>query len=178
MNLKRLLIIYVDDFKLAGTEANLEKGWALLRTKLNIGPEGPLGMYLGCNQKREQITLHGGILANCVIYDMESFLEQCVNKYLEVAPVGTKMKEAKTPFLQDEGDHGQSRNPTANTGKCCEWCGYVASNAVSQVGGDGTHPNLRPREQFLWSQPREQFLWLKMKMMVCVDNLRMPQLAS
>ena len=94
-------------------------------------------MYLGCNQKREQITLHGGILANCVIYDMESFLEQCVNKYLEVAPAGTKMKEAKTPFLQDEGDHGQSRNPTANTGKCCEWCGYVAS-AVSQVGGDGT----------------------------------------
>ena len=116
--LKLLLIIYVDDFKLAGPESNIEKGWALLRTKLNIGPEGPLGMYLGCNQRREQMTLHGGVLANCAIYDMESFLEQCVNRYLEVAPVGTKMKEAKTPFLQDEGDHGPSRNPTTNTGKC------------------------------------------------------------
>jgi hypothetical protein len=138
MDLKLLLIIYVDDFKLAGPEENMDKGWALLRTKLIIGPEGPLGMYLGCNQKREQMTLHGGILANCVIYDMESFLEQCVNKYLEVAPKNTKMKEAKTPFLQDEGNHGESRNPTTNEGKCCDWCGYVANHAVSQVGGDGT----------------------------------------
>ena len=80
------MIIYVDDFKLAGPEANLEAGWALLRTKLNIGPEGPLGMYLGCNQRREQMTLHGGILANVVMYDMECFLEQCVQSYLEVAP--------------------------------------------------------------------------------------------
>ena len=122
MHLKLLLIIYVDDFKLAGPEENMDKGWALLRTKLIIGPEGPLGMYLGCNQKREQITLHGGILANCVIYDMESFLEQCVNKYLEVAPRNTKMKEAKTPLLQDEGNHRNSRNPTTNQGKCCD-CG-------------------------------------------------------
>ena len=93
--LKLLLIIYVDDFKMAGPESNLEAGWALLRTKLNIGPEGPLGMYLGCNQRREQMTLYGGILANVVIYDMESFLEQCVQRYVEVAPKGTKLKEAK-----------------------------------------------------------------------------------
>ncbi len=93
---------------------NLEKGWALLRTKLNIGPEGPLGMYLGCNNTRVVITLHGGIKANAVFYDMESFLEQCVGRYLEAAPPGTKMKEAKTPFLHDEGTHSPSRNPTKN----------------------------------------------------------------
>ena len=90
--LKLLLIIYVDDFKMAGPEENLDAGWALLRTKLSIGPEGPLGMYLGCNQRREQMTIHGGIQANVVIYDMESFLEQCVQRYLEVAPEGTKLK--------------------------------------------------------------------------------------
>jgi hypothetical protein len=43
--LQLLLIIYVDDFKLVGPEQNIEIGWALLRTELNIGPEGPLGMY-------------------------------------------------------------------------------------------------------------------------------------
>ncbi len=37
--LKLLLIIYVDHFKLAGPEENLVKGWALLRTKRTIGPE-------------------------------------------------------------------------------------------------------------------------------------------
>ena len=110
--LKLLLIIYVDDFKLAGPEKNIDAGWALLRSKLNIGPEGPLAMFLGCNQRRDTIKLHGGILANVVIYDMESFLEQCVLRYLEVAPKGTKMREAKTPFLHDEGKHGPSRDPT------------------------------------------------------------------
>ena len=74
--LKLLLIIYVDDFKLAGPEENLEKGWALLRTTLTIGPEGPLGMYLGCNQQRESMTLYDGGTANVVIYDMTSFLSQ------------------------------------------------------------------------------------------------------
>ncbi len=92
--LKLLLIIYVDDFKMAGPEANLDEGWELIRTKLNIEPEGPLGMYLGCNQRREQMTLYGGILANVIICDMESFLEQCVQRYLEVAPKGTKLREA------------------------------------------------------------------------------------
>ena len=54
-----LLIMYVDDFKLAGPEQNLDAGWALLRTNVNIGPEGPLAMYLACNQRRETMTLHG-----------------------------------------------------------------------------------------------------------------------
>ncbi len=139
--LKLLLIIYVDDFKMAGPEGNLDAGWALLRTKLNIGPEGPLGMSLGCNQRREQMTLYGKIIANVVIYDMESFLEQCVARYLEVAPKGTKMKEAKTPFLHDEGKHGPARDPTKVKGTRCVWCDSIApfdgQDAEPKVGGDG-----------------------------------------
>ena len=137
--LNLLLVIYVDDFKMAGPEANMDKGWALLRTKLNIGPEGPLGMYLGCNQRREQMILDKGILADVVIYDMESFLEQCVARYLEVAPKGTQMREAKTPFLHDEGKHGPSRDPTKVKGTQCVWCAYVTpsstTDAESKVGG-------------------------------------------
>ncbi len=135
-----LLIIYVDDFKLAGPEENSSKGWALLRTKLNIGPEGPLGMYLGCNQKRESMTLYDGATANIVIYDMESFLAQCVERYLQCAPTGTKMKRASTPLLHDSGDFGPARNPTEDVGAHCEWCGFVAGSTVSQVGGDSGSP--------------------------------------
>ena len=36
--LKLLLVIYVDDLKLAGPEENLTKGWEMLRSKLNIEP--------------------------------------------------------------------------------------------------------------------------------------------
>jgi hypothetical protein len=42
--LKLFLTIYVDDFKLAGPEENLEKGWALLRQKIEIGPTSRGGM--------------------------------------------------------------------------------------------------------------------------------------
>ena len=80
-------------------------------------------------------------MANVVIYDMESFLEQCVSRYLEVAPKGTKMREAKTPFLHDEGKHGPSRDPTKIKGSRCVWCDYVTPDVVpdagSTVGGDG-----------------------------------------
>jgi hypothetical protein len=59
---------------------------------------------------------------------------------LEVAPKGTKMREAKTPFLHDEGKHGPSRDPTQVKGVRCVWCDYVTPPAVpagSTVGGDG-----------------------------------------
>ena len=46
--LKLLLVIYVDDLKLAGPSENLAKGWEMLRTVLRIEPETDLGLYLGC----------------------------------------------------------------------------------------------------------------------------------
>ena len=46
--LKLFLVVYVDDFKLSGPEEHLKEGWALLRRSLNIEPEQPLGLYLGC----------------------------------------------------------------------------------------------------------------------------------
>ena len=86
------------------------------------------------------MTLYGGILANVVIYDMESFLEQCVQRYLEVAPKGTKLKEAKTPFLHDEGNHDLSRDPTQCRGLRCALCDYITPEgnecAESKVRGD------------------------------------------
>jgi hypothetical protein len=67
--LRLLLTVYVDDFKLAGPEENLEKGWALLRQQIDIGPSSRVGMYLGCSIVKEKITLKNGTNANAVIYD-------------------------------------------------------------------------------------------------------------
>ena len=53
--LKLLLTVYVDDFKMAGPHAHLDDGWALLRSRLDIGPESSSGMYLGCNVIKGQI---------------------------------------------------------------------------------------------------------------------------
>ena len=45
---RHLLVIYVDDFKLAGPKDSMKAAWASLRVKLDIEPELPLGLYLGC----------------------------------------------------------------------------------------------------------------------------------
>ena len=47
--LKLFLVLYVDDFKLAGPTANLPAGWTLLRKHLSIEQSTPVGLYLGCD---------------------------------------------------------------------------------------------------------------------------------
>ena len=46
--LKLLLVIYVDDLKMAGPTQNLKEGWSLLRQAIEIEPEVDSGLYLGC----------------------------------------------------------------------------------------------------------------------------------
>ena len=46
--LKLMLSIYVDDFKMSGPIENMEKGWALLRSKIDMEDPTPVGLYLGC----------------------------------------------------------------------------------------------------------------------------------
>ena len=66
--LNLLLVVYVDDFNMAGPKGNLKKGWELLRTKLEIEPETGLGLYLGCNQIKGTATL-GGVPVNTVLIE-------------------------------------------------------------------------------------------------------------
>ncbi len=49
--LRLLLSIYVDDFKLAGPIGNLDGGWELLRKLIEMEDPGPVGLYLGCQQR-------------------------------------------------------------------------------------------------------------------------------
>jgi len=47
--LKVLLIVYVDDFKMSGPEASMAKAWEKLRKGLVIEDPSPAGKFLGCN---------------------------------------------------------------------------------------------------------------------------------
>lgn len=44
--------VYVDDFKVAGPENNMKKGWSLLRRVIATGDSTNLGKYLGCGHER------------------------------------------------------------------------------------------------------------------------------
>ena len=99
--LQLVLVVYVDDFKMAGPQKNLAQGWSMLRTRLKIEPETGLDMYLGCNQSKGNVTLGNGHRVTTVTYDMEQFLRSCVDRYLEVAG-DVKLNKVVTPELHEE----------------------------------------------------------------------------
>ena len=82
--MKLLLVIYVDDLKMAGPTANLPKGWSMLRKELRLEEETPLGLYLGCRISKGEAVLHDRTKVNTVTYDMETYLEMTVKKYCDV----------------------------------------------------------------------------------------------
>ena len=53
-----LLVIYVDDFKMAGPKDNMKKGWGGINQVLDMDPAEVFGRYFGCNHHEgEQVTL-------------------------------------------------------------------------------------------------------------------------
>ena len=116
--LRLFLVVYVGDFKMAGPKDNLDKEWSLLRKGLDIEPPVPIGVYLGCSH--EEVTMKiGDITARTMSYNMEDFLSSCVDRYLELAGNGVKLKTVATPFLaEDQGTSPQGA--PCEPGPCCE----------------------------------------------------------
>ena len=46
--LKLLLGVYVDDFKMSGPSENIDEGWKLISSKIDMDTPEPAGRYLGC----------------------------------------------------------------------------------------------------------------------------------
>ena len=49
--LRLLLVVYVDDFKLAGPKEHLSKGWELINSAVDIGEPEAYDRYFGCHHK-------------------------------------------------------------------------------------------------------------------------------
>ena len=81
-------------------------------------------MYLGCNVIKRDITLPNGVQAKGIVYDMEPFLEQGVARYLTLAGKGTKLKAAKTPFIAQDDNRSDYRNPTKGESPC-QWLSLI-----------------------------------------------------
>ena len=136
--LQLVLVVYVDDFKMAGPQKNLAQGWSMLRTRLKIEPETGLDMYLGCNQSKGNVTLGNGHRVTTVAYDMEQFLRSCVDRYLEVAG-DVKLNKVVTPELHEETKNHVSRKPAKEgPSVVCNWC-----NNLVPTDGSATAPDQR-----------------------------------
>ena len=119
--------MYVDDVKLAGPSQNLKRGWELLGSELRLEPPTPLGLYLGCNITKGESELHDKTKVRTVTYDMESYLEMTVKKYIDVTGVTPdKLRKVTTPSLPEETKHHPSRAATTRgPSHRCTWCGHT-----------------------------------------------------
>ena len=85
--LKLFVVVYVDDFKLAGPPQGLTLCWKLISKGLKIGDPEPTGLYLGCKRVlRERPRVPGGPPLRCIEYNMDELLASCMDRYKELAP--------------------------------------------------------------------------------------------
>ena len=140
--LKLLLVIYVDDLKLAGPSENLAKGWEMLRTVLRIEPETDLGLYLGCILSQGETQLHNGKKVKTITYNMEGLLKLSVEKYLDIIGKDTKLKKVSTPSLPEETKSSPYRAPSDGKRRVeCPWCAHTFDPEMSVLSETGnSHP--------------------------------------
>ena len=121
--LRLMLIIYVDDFKLAGPVENIEKGWSLLSKGIKIGtPEivDEKGVtYLGCKQRVFKSRDKSGNYRATMEYDMKEFVQSCIDRYVEMAGIGSEPKHYSTPMLPE------SASESGGVIGICPWCERV-----------------------------------------------------
>lgn len=129
-DLKLVLVVYVDDFKLAVPETNLARGWKLTRERLSLEEPTEANLYLGCFHETRKAALGDGKTARAAIYNMEDYFHSVADKYCELAkdilgePV--KLKHAATPFLTEEKKTSPQQKPCDNCpAVTCPWCDHV-----------------------------------------------------
>ena len=99
--LKLFLVVYVDDFKLAGPSANLKKGWEMIRALVKTDTPSQLGLFLGCRHDTFTRTLpNSDVVVRGIEYNMEDFLRSSVERYKELTGV-TVLRRAATPFIEE-----------------------------------------------------------------------------
>ncbi len=112
--LRLFLIIYVDDFKMAGPEANMKAGWKLLRKGLSIEPESTVSLYLGCHHTLGTTALPDGHVVRSMTYDMSDVLQSCVDVYVTLAGGDVRLRSVGTPFLPEDQRQSDAGSP------CCD----------------------------------------------------------
>ena len=139
--LKLLLVIYVDDLKMAGPTQNLKEGWSLLRQAIEIEPEVDSGLYLGCEIHYGSEKMSDGHEVRTVTYDMTKFLSDCVSKYRDCAGYEGDFPKVPTPNLVENTREHKARSPNLKTkdGVCfCSWCKAPCFKDDEQVDAVGS----------------------------------------
>ena len=80
------LIIYVDDFKLAGKKENLPEAWRrIVDGGIVLDEPAGLNHFLGCRHIKSEVVRGDGSVVTTMEYDFESSLHNSVARYKALA---------------------------------------------------------------------------------------------
>ena len=134
---KVYLMIYVDDFKMAGPKAEVANCWADLRKGIDMGENAPVTHFLGCKHEVTDGVASDGLPVRVMSYNMQSFLENCITKYEALAGPDFKCTKAKTPFVEEDDRDNVARTARSDgPGLVCPWrCGAFLESEFAKVNG-------------------------------------------
>lgn len=72
---KCMLVVYADDFKLAGPTENMDKAWASIRLAVNSGEPEPYDRYFGCQHVEFNVTLPRKAHPFAHVFDSQTAVE-------------------------------------------------------------------------------------------------------
>ena len=109
--LQIMLMVYVDDFKMSGPVKNLDKGWKLLRSGIDMDDPYPLDRCLGCiHHIRSGVVNHKNV--QIIEYDVCDFMQQCVHAYKNACgEPDMQLRKVDTPFLPSPEGGGYAPAP-------------------------------------------------------------------
>ena len=112
-----------------GKEA-LQEGWKLIMDHtlrpdaLDLEEPGPTSLFLGAQHEPFEFSKPDGTRIRGISYNMEDYLQSCVDRYVELAtPILGKapnMTYVPTPFLVEDHKYSPAGRPTDH----CPTCGH------------------------------------------------------
>ena len=172
---KIVMIVYVDDFKMAGPKQNLPKAWSALRGEVKKRPDGteyrtglviedpkPAGHFLGCTHIKGTKVLSDGSKVTTMTYDMEPFFQSCIDKYLNLARdcgFTANLRIVATPFLaEDHRDSPQGKPSHEGAAIYCPACRHAFSPSESITDAEWKNTLKELNKVVIDDQPREKTL--------------------
>ena len=119
------LIIYVDDFKLAGKKQNFSEAWRrIVDGGIVLDEPSALNHFLGCRHIKSEVVRADNSVVTTMEYDFESSLRNSVARYKSLAKgcgVEVKLRKCATPY---RGDPEHEHRVPHTKGPCvaCPWC--------------------------------------------------------
>eukprot|EP00971_Amphidinium_carterae_P238554 4735594-Amphidinium_carterae.1 len=98
-----LLVVYVDDFKMAESKDAVPKMFAKLAEKIKMDAPTSVDRFLGCHHKYLPDKHVDGHVVRRLEYDMSSFFASAVQMYYELAGPNSKpLKKVDTPYIPEK----------------------------------------------------------------------------